>query len=222
MMEISCLHKNFSLTRLLLVIMLVSFCLYSQAQVDDRFKSKKNKTEQTDSKEPLSSSTESNNGNKTFKDKLVYGGNLNLTFGNNTFIYIAPTIGYKITDNFVSGVGFIYQYAKISRAFNTFTGQFEPVSFESQIYGPKLFYHAFVYDSFYLGAQHEYLNHDVVENFTTGELANQWTMVMFAEVGYVQKLGEKGYIQLGIKYNLLHDYDSPYGSAIVPSFGVFF
>lgn len=159
---------------------------------------------------------------ESFTDRLVYGGNVSLSFGTNTFIYLAPTVAYKFSDRFLAGPGFIYQYASFNQAYNVVTGRFEPFNFESQIYGPKAMANFFVNDYIYLGSQFEYLNHDVVSSFTTGELTRQWTSVLFLEVGYLQRVGGKGFVQLGFRYNVLHDFDSPYAQAWMPSIGFFF
>lgn len=55
---------------------------------------------------------------KPFADRLVYGGNIGLQFGNVTVINISPQVGYKVTDRFVAGIGVTYLYARF-RSFNT-------------------------------------------------------------------------------------------------------
>lgn len=46
-------------------------------------------------------------------DRLVYGGNLGLQFGNYTLVDISPIVGYKVTDRLVPAVGITYQYINI-------------------------------------------------------------------------------------------------------------
>lgn len=42
--------------------------------------------------------------------RLVYGGNIALGFGTITNIYIAPSIGYRISDKFAAGISLGYNY----------------------------------------------------------------------------------------------------------------
>ena len=53
--------------------------------------------------------------------RLFFGGNFGLSFGNFTFINVAPIVGYRITEKFSAGTGinFIYQSSK----FNSGPGQ---------------------------------------------------------------------------------------------------
>ena len=130
-------------------------------------------------------------------------------------------IKYKINENLLVGGGYIYQYARFSRAYNASTGSYSSIDYESSLYGPKLFTYYSLFETAYLGAQWEYLNHDVVENITTYELVQEWTPVLFLEVGYLQPMGS-GALQIGFKYNVLHDEKSPYFSPFIPSIGIFF
>ncbi len=160
-------------------------------------------------------------------DKLVYGGNISLTFGNNSFIYLAPSVGYRFRENFVAGAGFIYQYARISVAFNQIGGSFQQLSepIENQIYGPKFFANYFPTDYLFVGTQLEYLNHDLAffdPNTSNIFIDNVWTPVLFLEGGFTQQIGSKGFVLLGFRYNVLHDIDSPYISPWSPVIGIYF
>jgi hypothetical protein len=53
-------------------------------------------------------------------NRLVFGGNLGLTFGTITNIYIAPSIGYRITDNFAAGISLGYNYYRQKDAIYTY------------------------------------------------------------------------------------------------------
>src|SRR4051812_19850474 len=45
-------------------------------------------------------------------DRLIFGGAGGLSFGDVTSIYIAPLVGYKLTDRFAAGVSFGYNYLR--------------------------------------------------------------------------------------------------------------
>jgi len=209
------------------------------AQVPERFSDKDSKSDSSQTeqkKEPQVEKrtvkpgqvTPSQSEEPNFWDRVVFGGNASASFGSYTLIYLSPSIGYKVTDRFIAGGGFIYQYAKINRVYDLNRGAYVEVKgYENQVYGPKFFGNYFVTDFLYLGLQFEYLNHDVALYNPAAtpagyELNNQWTPVLFLEGGYAQPLGEKGYFQIGLRFNVLHDYDSPYGSSWFPVIGFFF
>ena len=45
--------------------------------------------------------------------RLIFGGGLGLSFGSATNISIAPSVGYRITDNFAAGIALGYNYLRI-------------------------------------------------------------------------------------------------------------
>lgn len=47
-----------------------------------------------------------------FSRRLVFGGDISLSFGTITYIKLAPVIGYRITDRLTAGLGPIYIYEK--------------------------------------------------------------------------------------------------------------
>lgn len=217
------------------LILLFILSTNAWAQVPERFRDKgsKNDTiqaeeesgterEKVSSVKPVQSKSEESN----FWDKVVFGGNASLSIGTYTLIHLSPSMGYKFRENFIAGAGFIYQYAKINQAYDLNSGRYVQVDgYENQIYGPKVFTNYFPVDFLYIGSQFEYLNHDVgLYDFSTSQfyVQNQWTPVLFLEGGYAQPLGNKGYVQLGLRFNVLHDFDSPYGSSWFPVIGFFF
>jgi hypothetical protein len=52
--------------------------------------------------------------------RMVFGGNLGLTFGSVTNIYIAPSVGYRITDNFAAGISLGYNYFRQRDGYYTY------------------------------------------------------------------------------------------------------
>lgn len=209
----------------LVLLLLLFFGLGSlHAQVQDRFKTKKpDTTAATTTQDPKEkSATNKPLEQEKFLDKVIIGGNASLSFGTFTFIYLAPTVGYKFTDNLVAGPGFIYQYTRI--AARNINGVDVGV-IQSSIYGPKAFANYIFADRVYGGLQYEYLNHQI-PFVPTGssrlEFVNTWTSVLFIEAGLISRFGGKGYAQLGMRYNVLHGPDSPYASPFFPFIGFFF
>lgn len=155
---------------------------------------------------------------------LVYGGNLGLQFGDITSITVVGQVGYHFTPQFMAGLGFNYNYLKITRRYDPFTNTFRPVNFSSQVYGPNVFANYFPIKQIFVGTQWELLNHDYIEYSSAGNIItrNVWTPVAWVQAGYRQTFGDNGGYLLGLRYNLAHDQKSPYGRAWMPYIGIFF
>ncbi len=155
---------------------------------------------------------------------LVYGGNLGLQFGNLTSVTVVGQVGYHFTPQFMSGLGFNYNYLKINRQYDPFTNTVRNVNFSSQVYGPNFFANYFPFKQAFIGTQWELLNHDFFQYTSAGtrQIQNLWTPVGWVQAGYRQPFGDNGGYLLGLRYNLLHDQQSPYGRAWMPYIGIFF
>ena len=202
------------------------------AQVPERFQKREKKdTTVLEQKKPeaIVGSKDSAAGKvDNIWDRLVWGGNASLSFGNTTYIYLAPSVGYKISDDLIAGTGFIYQYLKLNFLYDYSTGSLVNVKdedIEDQIYGPKFFVNYRFLNNFYLGSQFEYLNHNFdyyPTNSSQIRSENLWSPVLFLEGGLSQSIGKKGYAVLGIRFNLLDDIRSPYPSSWYPVIGLYF
>jgi hypothetical protein len=53
-------------------------------------------------------------------NRMVFGGNLGLTFGSVTNIYVAPSVGYRITDKFAAGISLGYNYFRQKEGYYTY------------------------------------------------------------------------------------------------------
>lgn len=81
------------------------------------------------------------------KDRIVYGGDMGLLFGSITFINLSPTIGYKVTNRYIPGVGINYLYYRDNR-----------MNFETSIYGGSIFNRFYVMKFLFLHAEYQILN----------------------------------------------------------------
>lgn len=199
-----------------------------KAQVQERFKTHTADTATTQQDSDVTTDQQLLPGEKErFWDKVVIGGNASASFGSYTFVYLAPSAGYRFNDKLVAGPGFIYQYAKINEIYNYQSMSYQHIDgLESTVYGPKAFVNYFPFgDFFYIGSQFEYLNHGFTSvNVNTGRVntENIWTPVLFLECGLSSRIGEKGYAQLGLRLNVLDSERSPYSHALFPVVGFFF
>ena len=64
------------------------------------------------------------------KERIFFGGNVGLSFGDVTFVDLEPTVGYKFTDKFGAGLGPSYSYIKDNR---------QGAEFTSNSYGGRIF-----------------------------------------------------------------------------------
>ena len=61
-----------------------------------------------------------------FSERLVFGGDIGLSFGTITYIKLAPVIGYRLTSRLTAGLGPIYIYER-----------YKNINFETSTYGGK-------------------------------------------------------------------------------------
>lgn len=207
----------------LYLIILVSFGFFQAEAQSDRFKKKGSTSELKPSTSQQDSPAPKTEAPATFWDKLVYGGGAGLSFGNNTNVFLAPQVGYKFTDNFTAGVGYMYNYARWTSIYTIYG--FQEVDYTNQIHGPNVFGNFNFWETVFVGTQFEYLNHDYYRyNLISGsfDIENTWTPVLFLQGGYMQKVGKKGQMLIGARINVLHDIYSPYSTSWSPIFQVYF
>lgn len=227
-MDKSLRYSRMTRTIFTLVFVALVGLSFSRAQVKERFNKGESKApEEEEEQEELKRTNKPRGTSSSIFDKLVFGGDAAVGFSaTSTFIYLAPSVGYRVTDNLVTGLGYIYQFSKINRIYNSFTGSW--INFDDPgqtIHGPKMFFNYRFLESFYVGSQFEYLNHDFgyyVSGTNSPRYDNLWTPVWFLEAGFTQAIGRKGYAVVGIRFNVLHDYQSPYATSWFPVIGVYF
>jgi len=140
-----------------------------------------------------------------FTDNLFFGGNIGLVFGSYTYINLSPIIGYRITDKFSAGTGFIYEYVKDNRYIPTY---------ETTIYGGKFFAQYVLFDYVILYAEDNIISlekkyYDVIHNFpSNGRFVLN---VPWIGGGIYQQAG-KGGMYFMILFNLNNSTNSPYSS----------
>ncbi len=140
--------------------------------------------------------------------KWVYGGYAGLGFTSGSFsLYTSPSLGYKVNKDFVIGLEGDLSWNKSDYS--------RHISFGI---GPFLRY--FIGRQFYASAAYRYyFINQKVENKSYN--LNEATLNLGA--GYLQPLGEKAYLQIGVNYNVLYDKDnSVMASPFVPYVGVVF
>lgn len=139
-----------------------------------------------------------------FTDKLFFGGNLGLMFGSYTYVNISPMVGYQVHPSLSVGVGAVYEYIKDTR--------YQNYSFETTIWGGKIFAQTIVLDYLILYAENNFLSlerkyYQKTQKYP--ETGRYFLNVPWVGGGVYQKAG-KGGMYFMILFNLNTSMDSPY------------
>ena len=146
---------------------------------------------------------------KSFADRLFFGGNLGLQFGNTTYIDVSPLVGYKVTEKFHAGIGatYIYESSKIR-----FTNS-SIMRFETSHYGGRLFGRYYVWENLFAHAEYEYLNLGWPDyNSTSNKIEIQRENInsIFIGGGYAQPIGSNVAFLIMALWNVNEGVNSPY------------
>lgn len=142
-----------------------------------------------------------------FWDRVYFGGNLGLGFGNGSFnASISPSAIYQATDQFGVGAGLNFNYAKFGDA-------------KLAAYGGGLLSLFNPILPIQLSAELEQLRIHRIFELEGGNLEeNYWSPALFLGIGY----GHRN-VTVGIRYNVLYDEQkSIYTNALLPFFRVYF
>ncbi|MEI6577605.1 MAG: hypothetical protein WCO63_15630 [Bacteroidota bacterium] len=125
-----------------------------------------------------------------FMDRLFFGGNLGLSFGTVTLIDISPLVGYKISPQFVAGLGLTYQYYQD----NTYTP-----AYKTDVYGGRVFARYYTKIQIFLHTEYEILNYLQYTNFGSQRVNEN---NFYVGGGYSQNVGGRVGAEFLILYNL--------------------
>jgi hypothetical protein len=140
------------------------------------------------------------------KDRIFLGGNLGLQFGDVTYIYIAPIIGYKITPKLGAGGGPVYSYTK-QKISSSYT-------YTSNTYGGRLFGQYQLFDKVGLYTEYESIRTDVYDAFND-QLKRDNINSLFVGGGYVAPIGGNSAFSIMALWNLLEDPYNYYTNPVI-------
>lgn len=152
--------------------------------------------------------------------RLFFGGNFGLTFGNFTFVNISPQVGYRITPMFSAGAGlnFIYQSDKY------YNGGRE-VRNSLGYAGLNIFGRVNPFRFILLNAQPE-LNYvwgkTKVEGLADSKINPKFVPSLLVGAGAAIPMGGRGSMIAMLQYDVVQDNLSPYGRNAFVTFGVNF
>jgi len=151
--------------------------------------------------------TEKVKDHKFNKDRLFFGGGLELQFGNSSLVSLAPEVGYRFTDRLSAGIGISYFYISESGA----------QSFSTNIYGGKVFGSFSVFENLFIHAEYEVLNLETqyFNNNIYPERKRFNIGSFLVGPGYKFKMGERSSVNLLMLWNLNETAYSPYTNPVL-------
>lgn len=141
-------------------------------------------------------------------NKWTFGGGIGLGFGSNSYfsIGVSPRVGYKVTDDLEVG------------ALGSLTIQSSDY-YSSSLIGFGPFVNYYFARSFYASAnlQHYFINYkDKIYDYK----AHDNETALYLGGGYLQRIGNNSYLQLGLMYNILYkENNSIFSSGLMPNIG---
>ena len=143
--------------------------------------------------------------------KWTFGGYAGLggAFGNRggLALYVAPKVGYKVTENLETGLAtnFNWQNSKYYSSTMLGVGPF------ANYYFGRNFYVSGMFQEYFFSQRDKYNN---LKN--SGNEA-----ALYFGGGYMQKISDKVYMQVGGLYNVLYNKDqSVFGGGFIPNIGI--
>lgn len=168
----------------ILFILMLSFVSNAQYDIDDVEK------DSTSTKEPKINPFK-------LKEKIYVGSGLNLSFGNRTFIYVSPMVGYDITPKFSGGVVTMYQYYRENFGGGNY-GYFHSI-------GGGIFTRYRPIEQLILETSINTYTTTYNGVSSTKIKSNSWMLGL----GYAKSIGGKAYYQIMIQYDLFKNQDVP-------------
>jgi hypothetical protein len=152
-------------------------------------------------------------------DKLVFGGNIGGGFSNGWSINLSPTVGYKITNTTIAGVGMSYIYRDFNSDFYANRSVF-------YVTGGRVFAQQLLFNNIYARGEYEYLDYSLRLYSNDGRLINEsrgQAPGLLLGGGYTTSFGYGLGFNMEVLYNVIYRADiSPYPSPLVIRGGFMF
>ena len=146
--------------------------------------------------------------NWTFGGSAGLGGSFSGS-GGGTSVYLSPRVGYKLTENLEGGVAGNFTWSNSKYYSATTVGV-----------GPFINY--YIARNFFLSGMFQEYFFNQTDKFNNLKY-NGDEAALYLGGGYMQRIGDRAYMQIGGMYNVLYKKDqSVFGGGFVPSVGVVF
>ncbi len=145
----------------------------------------------------------------TVWDRLYFGGNFGLSFGNITYVDVSPLVGYMINQDLSAGFGVTYQYFKRKASNPVF-------DYETNVYGGRLFARHNIGSQFFAYTEYESLSLEFYRQVDgQTRLTREWVPGLLIGGGMFLPLGKRSGVNIMALYNVLYDnakspYPQPY------------
>jgi len=136
-----------------------------------------------------------------FKDKVYYGGYVNLSFGSYTVIGIEPMIAYKLTTRLSLGAKFRYDYIRDKRYLE---------DYDTYNWGASVFSRFRAFKGLYLHAEYAGYNYEKFAGTESG--TREWVPFLLVGAGYSQPIGKRTSVNAQVLFDVLQSDKSPYRS----------
>jgi hypothetical protein len=142
----------------------------------------------------------------SFSDHLFFGGIFGLQFATDqTYVEVAPLIGYRVTEKFSAGLNLKYIFYKYH--IDNFP------TYSTSLYGGGPFARYFIFDGLFAHFEYELLNMEVPDLY--GQLYRENVTSVFLGGGYRQMLGDRSALDFMILWNINDNKYSPYVNPII-------
>jgi hypothetical protein len=144
------------------------------------------------------------------KDRLFWGGNIGLQFGNVTLIDVSPLIGYKINPRIGVGISPTYKYFAYKSYY------IDNSDLKTNVFGASIFARAIVYQNLFAHAEYEYLTYNTKENIQAStRIYSTDFQSMLIGGGYREPISDRAFMYILLLWNLNETIDSPYTNPII-------
>ena len=133
------------------------------------------------------------------ENRIFTGGDFGMQFGSQTYIQIAPLIGYRLTEDFSAGITGKYIYYNLKNS---------NYNYKTNIYGGGIFTRYNILEEIFLHAEFEALSLEVPTSVY--EINRRIVSGLFLGAGYRQFIGEFSSLNLMILFDVIEDKYSPY------------
>lgn len=141
-------------------------------------------------------------------NRWTFGGGIGLGFGSNSSFYLqaSPRVGYRLTDDLEGGV-----VGSVSWQTSDF--------YRSTMFGVGPFLNYYFARSFYVGANMQHYFIDYKDKYYDYKYNREET-ALYLGGGYMQRIGNHSFMQLGLMYNVLWKQNSSvFSNGLVPNIG---
>jgi hypothetical protein len=144
---------------------------------------------------------------RSFRERIFFGGNFGLQFGTITFVDVSPMIGYRFTEKFSAGPGISYMFYR--ERFSGFT------PFETSIYGGRIFTRYEIYRGIFFHGEYEVLNREVFDSWLFPERFRTNVTSILLGGGIRQHMGGRTFLNLLVLWNINESAYSMYNNPII-------